>query len=79
MDLIAETTVSLMDKHSSIQSMNHFLFSTLNKDSELIVQYAPQVWGWKDFEDKEERRFRDDEQILKDDVNQYENEWEDEY
>jgi hypothetical protein len=31
-----------------------------------------------DFEDKEERRFRDDEQLIKDDFNQYENEWENE-
>jgi hypothetical protein len=31
-----------------------------------------------DFEDKEERRFRDDEQLIMDDFNQYENEWENE-
>jgi hypothetical protein len=45
------------------------------QDTNLQVSSTPQVLDWREFEDKEERRFRDDEQIIKDDLNQYENEW----
>jgi len=61
-----------------LQTINHFLFATLTQDSDLQVKSSPSVSDWREFEDKEERRFHDDEQLIKDDVHQYRDEWNDE-